>query len=207
MWALSGDPKTRAEVIVRSRGNGWEGKANQKGTTDFHCIKRKLACSLRPELPLCFYPTISQPWCSRRSGPDNLCLGTLLCSVKSSATSMASTHTASVSLALPPQILCIIDVVVFPASTHERLSNRSRLGDQKCLQALPNIPPGQNCLCLRVTDLNPHRSPSGDHNDSLAVFYSQGWSHHCLSKNKGVLPSLSREKFEVPEPRPGVIPI
>lgn len=53
-------------------------------------LYKKLAFSPRPDFPLCFYFQVSQPGHCWHLRPDNSVVGSVLCNVKSLATSLAS---------------------------------------------------------------------------------------------------------------------
>lgn len=65
-------------------------------------LYKKLAFSPRPDFPLCFHFQVSQPGHCWHLRPDNSVVGSVLCNVKSSATSLASACWVPVVSPFPP---------------------------------------------------------------------------------------------------------
>ena len=69
-------------------------------------LYKKLAFSPRPDFPLCFYFQVSQPGHCWHLRPDNSVMGSVLCNVKSLATSLASACWVPVVSPFPPPPSC-----------------------------------------------------------------------------------------------------
>lgn len=96
LWALSGDPETRSEAVIRFRVSGWQGKI---ATVSFH----REEASSNPRLifhSFCF--RVSQPWCCWHLRPGNPFLWVSFVQCKIFSNILASTCWISMCFHSPP---------------------------------------------------------------------------------------------------------
>lgn len=96
LWALSGDPETRSEAVIRFRVSGWQGKI---ATVSFH----REEASSNPRLifhSFCF--RVSQPWCCWHLRPGNPFLWVSFVQCKIFSNILASTCWISMCFHPPP---------------------------------------------------------------------------------------------------------